>query len=498
MTAPRDPLAGGDPALAWLTSALRSAPTGFALVDIDFRFLFVNQQLAAFNGVSVEAHLGRTVADVLPMVWPHVEAIYRHVAAAGESVTRLVLATETRSQPGTPRDWLLTVWPVTDEGRVTALGVELQEVTAQVAAERELQRSEERFRTLVNATSQLVWVSDEHGRGRQVTSSPEFHDLAEAQASGEGWLDLVHPDDRPAVLEVWQQALSNRQSFVIPFRLRRRDDTWAFVTSRATPVTHRDGTLEWVGTVADESERRRWETAVEQVQRLEAVGRLAGGVAHDFNNLLTIINGYTSLLALQLPADDERSFWLAQVAEAGERAAQLTEQLLAFSRRQPRAPEVLDLNERVRSLERLLLPLLGADVSAKVELAAGPMWVMADRRQIDQVLLNLCVNARDAMPGGGVLGVATRPGPAADEVEVVVTDTGTGIPPDVMPHIFEPFFTTKEPGKGTGLGLSMVFGIVKQNGGRIAVDSEPGRGASFRITLPAATSTDPSRNQAGS
>jgi PAS domain S-box-containing protein len=241
-----------------------------------------------------------------------------------------------------------------------------------------------------------------------------------------------------------------------------------------------------------EEERRRLEEQLRQSQKMEAVGRLAGGIAHDFNNLLMVIMGHGELLRRGLDAGDPRLRKVQHVMGAAERAARLVRQLLAFSRKQVLEPQVVDLNGLVSDTARMLRPLLGEDIRVVTQLAPGLGPVRVDPAQIDQVLMNLAVNARDAMPGGGTLSLETANvagpagGPAGDQVALVVRDTGQGMDERTRAQVFEPFFTTKTGSGGTGLGLSMVYGIVQQSGGTIAVESEPGQGSSFRILLPRA------------
>jgi signal transduction histidine kinase len=247
----------------------------------------------------------------------------------------------------------------------------------------------------------------------------------------------------------------------------------------------------------DMAERTRLESQLLQSQKLEAVGRLAGGVAHDFNNLLGVIMGHAELLMAE--ASDDQRFEIEQILEATQRAAGLTRQLLAFSRRQIVDPKALDLNVLVAEMEKMLRRLLGEDIELSISQGSGVASVRADPGQLEQVVMNLAINARDAMPLGGRLSLETsqievgKEAPIADAreeiapgryVQLEVRDTGTGIEERLLANIFEPFFTTKEPGKGTGLGLAMVYGIVKQSGGHVWVSSEVGRGTQFTICLP--------------
>jgi two-component system, cell cycle sensor histidine kinase and response regulator CckA len=258
-----------------------------------------------------------------------------------------------------------------------------------------------------------------------------------------------------------------------------------------------DGGKAGLAVLMDVTERRRLEEQLRQAQKMEAVGMLAGGVAHDFNNLLTIITGYGQLIMNNLPDSDNNRHSAEQIVKAGERAAALTRQLLAFSRRQVLQPKVLDLNMLVKALSTMLQRLIGEDIDLRLVLSPELGRVSADPGQLEQVLMNLVVNARDAMPEGGILTVATAnasidpdatKAPAASKgkprVMLAVSDTGHGMDESTRSRLFEPFFTTKTPGKGTGLGLSTVFGIIKQSGGNLEVTSELGRGTTVRVYLP--------------
>jgi hypothetical protein len=249
----------------------------------------------------------------------------------------------------------------------------------------------------------------------------------------------------------------------------------------------------------DVTEQRRLEAQLRQAQKMEAVGRLAGGIAHDFNNLLTAILGSAQLALREIDASHPVREDLEEIHRAGLRAADLTRQLLAYSRRQVVTPKVIDLNEAVRNLDSMLRRLIREDIELELDLAPRALAVKSDPGQLEQVVLNLVVNARDALPQGGGITVRTAaallgtqqpdndpPAPPGPYIALAVSDTGTGLSPEARAHLFEPFFTTKELGKGTGLGLATVYGIVKQNGGFIYVDSAPGQGTTVRVYLPEA------------
>jgi len=273
----------------------------------------------------------------------------------------------------------------------------------------------------------------------------------------------------------------------------------------AAVVVGEDGRRFLVGVFRDTSDRKsaelersKLEERLQQAHRLETIGRLAGGVAHDFNNLLTVINGYSDLVLSRLTWTDENRSALEQIRSAGERAANLIQQLLAFSRKQVIRTRSLDLNAFLADIRPMLQSLLSDDIELSLELTTSRPFIVADPGQIHQMVMNLAANARDAMPRGGKLSIETkvieigsRTGtnmPAAAPGRYVlfrISDTGSGIEKEVQAHIFEPFFTTKGVGKGTGLGLSTVYGIVQQNGGSITIDSEVGKGTSFKIYLPA-------------
>ena len=373
----------------------------------------------------------------------------------------------------------------------------IRDATGLRRAEQALRRSEEHYRLLFEANPQPMWVFD-----RETLA---FLAVNQAAVDHYGWsreeflkmtaTDIRPPEEVPALLELMGR-LADAPMRPGVFRHRKKDGTLIDVETLGNPMViyGRPAVLVLAN---DVTERKRLEEQYRQTQRMEAVGQLAGGVAHDFNNLLTVITGYSDLLLQSLKdrtADQRR---VQEIQRAAARAASLTRQLLAFSRKQVLEPRVLDLDEVVQGMAPMLSRLLGEHVTLRTPRARALGCVKADRGQIEQVVMNLAINARDAMPEGGTLTIAlsdveldgaARGGGTAlrsgRHVMLAVSDTGCGMDAATRARIFEPFFTTKEIGKGTGLGLATVYGIVQQSDGAIEVESEPGRGSTFRVCLP--------------
>ena len=363
--------------------------------------------------------------------------------------------------------------------------------------EAEIRESEERYRLLFERNLAGVYRSTPEGRllecNRAFAKMLGFASPAEAM----GQPGTAYHTDRKAREEFLERLRREGSLVNDENQVRRKDGSIIWIVENVSLIADEDGEEILLGTVFDMTERRRLEEQLLQSQKMEAVGRLAGGIAHDFNNLLTAVSGYSELLLTQLPEGDPRRESAEEIRQAGSRAAALTRQLLAFSRRQVLEPRVLDLNAVISGMERMLRRVIGEDVELTTALEPELWRSKADPGQIEQAILNLVVNARDAMPRGGRLTVETanveldekfaglyatvQPGP---HVMLAVSDTGVGMDAELQARLFEPFFTTKERGKGTGLGLSTTYGIVKQSGGSIWVYSEPGHGTTFKIYLP--------------
>jgi PAS domain S-box-containing protein len=376
-----------------------------------------------------------------------------------------------------------------------------RDITERKRVERKLRQSEERYRVLVENAHDLIYTHDLEGNYTSINKAIErVTGYTREEALGLNVAQLVAPEYREKARRMTALKLAGEPFTSYELEVIAKDGRRVKVEVNSSLVVQDGVPVGVQGIARDVTERKELEEQLRQAQKIEAVGKLAGGIAHDFNNLLTIINGYGDLTLRRLHEEDPLRVNVEEMRKAGERAAGLTRQLLAFSRKQVLQPKVLDLNGVVTEMEKMLRRLIGEDIELRVALGPGLGSIKADPGQIEQVLLNLAVNARDAMPRGGKLTVSTEnvyldEGYAARHVAVVpgqyvmlaVSDTGTGMDEQTRARIFEPFFTTKEQGKGTGLGLSTIYGIVKQSGGYIWVDSAPGEGATFRIYLPHAT-----------
>jgi two-component system cell cycle sensor histidine kinase/response regulator CckA len=480
--------------------------------DLEGHLLSVNPAMVRQLGYAREELVGRSLADFLSPETRHEFPAYLESIALdwhAEGFLRVVTST------GEQRVFQYeNVLRVIERGDSVVFGVAHD--VQRKWAEQALRVSVNRLEALLNNIPDAAWMKDEIGRYTAVNEAfAKFLNRPREELIGKTDFDL----SPPAVAERYQA--EDRSVLSTGEILRVSEDLVGFDGHRVlfetikTPIRGGAGRPSGtVGIARDISERRRLEEQLVQSQKMEAVGRLAGGIAHDFNNLLTMILGYSDLALGQLPPDSPICAEIQEIKKAGERAAALTHQLLAFSRKQIVEPRVLSLNELVTDLSKMLSRLIGEDVELVTALDPTLHNVRADLSQIEQVLMNLAVNARDAMPDGGRLVIETRnvdsyepfssdpvKPPPRPYVLLAVSDSGAGMDAETQSHVFEPFFTTKEPGKGTGLGLATVYGIVKQSGGDIWVKSEPGKGARFEVYLPRvderAVRVDPAAAPAG-
>ena len=368
-------------------------------------------------------------------------------------------------------------------------------------ADEALQEAEARYRELFENANDMIYIHDLDGKLTSLNCTAErILGYSREEALGKDIAEIVAPEHRAMAREVVAAMLAGLPMAVYEVDVIAKDGRRLRMEVSSRPI-YQDGVAVGIqGIARNITERRELEERLRQAEKMEAIGRLAGHIAHDFNNLLTVINGYSQLLLADLSEGDAIRDEVRQIYEAGKRAADLTQQLLAFGRKQLLHMEIIDINQMIQSLSKMLQRLLHEDVALHLELGERPSYVKADKSQLEMMLVNLAVNAGDAMPKGGRLTIGTdivqlEAGGQAEELDVdpgryvllTVRDTGVGMSEEVRTHLFEPFFTTKEVGKGTGLGLAGVYGTIKQHRGAIQVRSAIGQGTTFYIYLPYAT-----------
>jgi PAS domain S-box-containing protein len=478
------------------TLAVESALEGMAILNAAGQFTYMNSAHAHLFGYSSPSELlgkswqvlyqsgevARFEKDVLPQVF----------AEGGWSGEAQALRRD-----GTLFPQELSLTRLSDGAFICVC----LDVTERLNAGRARTEAEAKYRALIEQVAAISYIAEIGVNAQWHYVSPQIgsilgYSVEEWLGSSREWMRHVHPEDH-ALVEAAEAASKRGEPFQAEFRMIRKDGRVIWVSDTGVVVRDSQGHALMEGIIVDISERKQLEVQLQQSRRMEAVGRLAGGIAHDFNNLLTIIKGYTELALNRAGIRAELRPDIERIEDAAERAAALVRQLLAFSRRQVLQPKNLDLNNIVLGLDKLLRRLMGADIEMKTLVGEDVGTVKADPGQVEQVIMNLVVNARDAMPNGGRLTIETanveldstyardhatvRPG---RYVMLAVTDTGVGMDAETVAHIFEPFYTTKGGASGTGLGLATVYGIVKQSGGYIWVYSEPGQGSSFKVYLP--------------
>jgi PAS domain S-box-containing protein len=482
-----------------------SVPAGLLLLSADLRILSVNPSFLESFRLREEHVQGHVLPDVMRSEGLMQRA--REVLASGvaqrdvlldlrlvarqEARPALVTLTGIRMTGGEPARLLLIIQDLTEEERLQA-------------ARRE---SEERFRSLVQGLDAIVWEADtptlRFSFVSQRAESILGHPVSRWLETPDFFVTRIHPDDRDRVMEACRGAIAQGRDHELEYRARTADGREVWLRDIVHVISGADGraaqlrglTVDLTGRKRAEEALRQAEDQLRQAQKMDAVGKLAGGIAHDFNNLLMVIRGDGALILQRFPANDPLRQNAEAICEAADQAATLTRQLLAFSRKQVIAPAVVDLNAVVAGMRKMLRRLIGETIDLVTLTASDLGRVTADPGQLEQMILNLAVNARDAMPDGGRLTIRTsntevdaetarhRGVKSGPYVVLEVSDTGTGMDAETQSHLFEPFFTTKDQDKGTGLGLSTVYGIVNQSGGHIAVDSAPGQGTALRVYL---------------
>ncbi len=475
-------------------SIINSLPGIFYVVDSKGKMVRINERFLKDSGYSQEEVLSMHALDFFSADQKmKVQERIMEVFEKGESSVEADLL----SKDGSTIPYYFTGFCAMIDGSPLLVGTGI-DITERRNTEKALRDSEEKYRSLFEESQDIVFISTYDGK---------FVDINPAgvsrlgYASKEELMSVAVRDlyDRAEARTTYLELL-NANGFVTDFEttLRRRDKQLLHITMNATALRDDLGNISLIrGIARDVTEHRKLEEQFRQSQKMESIGTLAGGVAHDFNNILTAIIGYGHLTLRKMEKDDPNRLNVEQMLEASDRAAHLTKDLLLFSRKQPIHRKLIDLNEVIRKLQKFLIRVIGEDIALQSVLHENEIPILADAHQIEQVLMNLATNARDAMPKGGALTVTTEQvrldqqfinlygyGKPGHYAMVTVSDTGQGMDEQTRQKIFEPFYTTKEVGKGTGLGLAVVYGIVRQHEGYINVDSKPGIGTSFRIYLP--------------
>jgi len=482
--------------------------TGMVTLKTDGTFLQINPSFCTMLGYTGSELLGKPLVDVLPE--EDRESMHEQL---GEVLggNRQVIEFEQRFQRRDGSNvWAHTHAVLQFEApeKPAYLVCMIQDITQRKHAQEGLEKSKRRYQRLVNAMEGIVWEADADSprysfvskRAEDILGFPIDRWLTQPRF----WRNRLHPDDLQRAVQAYAEGVESGESFETEYRMIAEDGTPIWLRDTVTVAREEDGTVRLRGVMVDVTKRRNAEQALEnnaeqlrQSQKMEAIGRLAGGIAHDFNNLLTTIGGYADFIRRGLDDSSPLRSEADEIERATQMATDLTGQLLTFSRQQETKPESLDLNLVVVEMNQMLARVIGEDIRLSTIFQDGLGAVCADPSQLQQVLLNLAVNARDAMPQGGELTIRTENVQVDAEnaelhkgvvpgryVAMSVSDTGHGIDAETQAHLFEPFFTTKEEGEGTGLGLATVYGVVTQSDGHIRVESEPGCGTTFTVYLP--------------
>jgi PAS domain S-box-containing protein len=484
-----------------LRAIIDAVPATVTVKDLQGRYVVVNAYQARYIGRPIEWFEGRSVADVYPEEYLRtIGERDRAVAETGE--TQRFYETDYRGRDGQLSSWIGIRAPIRDgEGNIRYIASVGLDITDRRRSELALEQSERRFRHLVETSDVVPYTWDVDSR-RYLYVGPQIERMLGVRPDvlkyEEQWLAMIVPEDREVARQHAASFNENPHDEYFEYRVLRPNGQVAWVRDIIKIETRADGSRVGFGFIFDITESKSREQQLAQAQKMDAVGKLTGGVAHDFNNLLTVILGSLELLELSVRDDPQGLARVRLASEAARRGADLTQRLLAFARQQMLAPRHVNLNECVANMGELLRRALGESVTIRMQLAPDLWPVRVDPTWLESAVLNLAVNARDAMPDGGTLTIETA-NQKFDEtvswqgtdiapgryVALLVSDTGTGMTPEVLARAFDPFFTTKEIGKGTGLGLSMVYGFVKQSGGHVRIYSEVGLGTTVKLHLPA-------------
>ncbi len=499
---------------ARLAGIIESAMDGIVSIDEEQRIVLVNPAAEAMFGYRERELIGHSLDVLVPEVAraAHPELV-RAFAASGTTRRRMGAVGEVNGRRADGETFPIetSISQVAIGGRKLLTAV-VRDISGRRRAQAALLASDERFRQLAESIREVFWLTDVESQA-VIYVSPAYEtvwgrSVEDLYSSPQSWIDAIHSEDRGRVVDALAKQYVG--TYDEEYRVVLPDGSIRWIRDQAFPVRDPEGrVIRIAGVAEDVTARRQLEEQLRQAQKLESVGLLAGGIAHDFNNLLTVIAGNTEMLLGDLPPEGTARELALEIERAGERAASLTRQLLAFSRRQVLEPKVLDLNAIVTDTEKMLRRLLGEDIFLEENLSTNVERVHLDPGHLVQVILNLAVNARDAMPKGGRLTIATAAVELGEEhaarhprtvpghyVMLSISDTGCGMPPEVLARIFEPFFTTKGPGRGTGMGLAVVHGIVEQSGGHLEVESQPNLGTTFRMYFPAVEAPLAARHEA--
>jgi two-component system, cell cycle sensor histidine kinase and response regulator CckA len=478
-------------------TALNSLPGLFYVFNPDGTLLRWNRNLEQISGYSSDEIATMSVLDFFgPQDQEHARKSIQEVFVRGKNEMENHLLTRS----GERRLHYFTGLLTEIDHKPYLVGMAI-DIASRKRAEEALRESERRFQIIAEASSDIIYEWDVQTDELLWLGDIDLelgYPQGKIGQTIEEWVKLIHPDDLAQLNDAVERHRRSCESIEYTYRVKRGDGAWRHWYDRGFPILNADGLpRKWIGACSDITEQKSTEEQLRQSQKMEAIGRLAGGVAHDFNNILTGINGLSELLVDSLGPDDPMRADLEMIKLCGERAAGLTSQLLAFSRKQVISPKVVRPNEILEHSQKMLRRIISENVDLVFTLGQGVGRIKADPVQIDQVLVNLAVNAHDAMPGGGRLTIETRnvsldgifcerhinakPG---DYVELAVTDTGHGMDEETQSKVFEPFFSTKSKEQGTGLGLATVYGIVRQNSGFITLYSEPGLGTCFKVYFP--------------